>query len=345
MLYVARTDGIRSRLAHVRLTAASFGRRVARGTPLAFVCTGRQLPVADQRDRLDSYADRDSVRCLRVRSRERGLTVIDARGGGFVPDYTRVLVLGVEIDALTMDQSVERAEELIEAGGLHHHAVVNAGKLVLAQDDVDLRQALEAAAIVNADGQSVVWASRVLGEPLPERVAGIDFMDHLLARAAQRGWPVYFLGARDQVVRAVVEAETRRHPGLIVAGARNGYWTTEEESAVVSGVEGSGARILFVALPSPQKEWFVARHRGVLDDLLVVGVGGSFDVVAGVTKRAPEAWQRLGMEWAYRFVQEPGRMWKRYLVGNTRFIGLTGGEFIRRRNSRRRSRKGMGIDG
>lgn len=267
------------------------------------------------------------------RPRTRSTATIGLKGGCVHGD-ARVEVLGVEVDALTMDQTIDRAQELIEAGGLHHHAVVNAGKLVLAQDDADLRDALAAAAIVNADGQSVVWASRVLGEPLPERVAGIDFMDHLLARAALRGWPVYFLGARDEVVRAVVDVETQRHPGLVVAGWRNGYWSSDEEDAVVAGVAASGARVLFVALPSPEKEWFVARHRASLDDLLVVGVGGSFDVVAGVTKRAPETWQRLGMEWAYRFVQEPGRMWKRYLVGNSRFIGLTGREYVRRRRGR-----------
>lgn len=260
-------------------------------------------------------------------------------------DRTRVAVLGVEIDALTMDESVERAQELIEAGGVHHHAVVNAGKLVLAQDDADLRQALAAAAIVNADGQSVVWASRALGEPLPERVAGIDFMDRLLGRAALEGWPVYFLGARDDVVGAVVEVERRRHRGLVVSGWRNGYWSEAEEDSVVAEVAASAARILFIALPSPEKEWFVARHRGSLDDLLVVGVGGSFDVVAGVTKRAPEAWQKLGMEWAYRFVQEPGRMWKRYLVGNSRFIGLTGSEYFSRRQFGRKHTRGDRSDG
>lgn len=247
----------------------------------------------------------------------------------------RVELLGVKIDALTMDQTLDLAQELLEGGGVHHHAVVNAGKLVLAQDDPALRQALDDAAIVNADGQSVVWASRVIGDPLPERVAGIDFMDHLLRRAAEQGWPVYFLGAHQAIVEKVTDVERSRHPGLVVAGFRNGYWTTDEEEEVAALVATSGARVLFVALPSPQKEWFVARRREVLDDLLIVGVGGSFDVVAGATRRAPESWQNLGMEWAFRLAQEPGRMWKRYLLGNSRFVGLAVSEYFRRRSLRR----------
>lgn len=234
----------------------------------------------------------------------------------------RVRILGVDVDSLTMEQTIQRARELIDQGGVHHHAVVNAGKLVTAQKDADLLKALAQAAIVNADGQSVVWASFVLGDPLSERVAGIDFMERLLGEAALSGWPVYFLGAREEVVKEVVQREIDRHPGLVVAGFRNGYWDARDETQVVADIVHSKAQILLIAFSSPQKEHFVARHRDTFRDLFVVGVGGSFDVVAGRLERAPESWQRYGMEWAFRLKQEPRRMWRRYAIGNTQFVRL-----------------------
>lgn len=243
-------------------------------------------------------------------------------------DDKRDHVFGLPMDLLTMEESIDRAERLIETGLPHQHVVLNAAKVVKAQTDVELRESIEQAAIVNIDGQAVVWAARFLGVDAPERVAGIDFMDALLARAAERGWSVYFLGATDAVVDTVVAAEQDRHPGLRVAGWRNGFWTPEEEADVVAGIAATNPDILLLAMPTPKKERFAAAHLHAFGASLVVGVGGSFDVVAGITARAPRWMQRAGLEWLHRLLQEPGRMWKRYLVGNSQFLALVARERI-----------------
>jgi N-acetylglucosaminyldiphosphoundecaprenol N-acetyl-beta-D-mannosaminyltransferase len=232
-------------------------------------------------------------------------------------------VFGVPLHPLTMEQTVDRVEQLVRSGGTHQHVVLNAAKVVQLADDIDLRDVVRSCSLVNADGQAVVWAGRLLGVAVPERVTGIDLMERLLARAAERGWPVYFLGATDDVVRRVAEIETMRHPGLIVAGHRDGFWSADEEGAVVAAVAAARPTLLFVALPTPAKERFLARNIDRLGVAFAMGVGGSFDVVAGVTRRAPGWMQRLGLEWAFRLGQEPRRMFRRYLVGNSRFIALT----------------------
>ena len=241
----------------------------------------------------------------------------------------RTTLFSLPIDVLSMEESVDEAERLIDAGGCHQHVVVNAAKIVKAETDVELRSSIEHAAIVNIDGQAVVWAARALGARVPERVAGIDFMDELLARAAARGWSVYFLGATDEVVARVVEVEQARHTGLRVAGWRNGFWSKDEEAEVVEAIAAAAPTIVLLAIPSPTKERFAATHLEAMGASLVVGVGGSFDVVAGVTRRAPRWMQRAGLEWLYRLLQEPGRMWKRYLVGNSRFLAMVARELLR----------------
>lgn len=246
----------------------------------------------------------------------------------------REVVVGrANIDCLTFAETMDALSVLIETPGVHQQAVVNAGKVVAAQTDDDLLAALDACDIVNADGMSVVWASRLLGTPLPERVTGIDLMYALFQCAAERGWGVYLLGALPNVVATVATTVQLAYPGLRIAGARDGYWTGAEDNEVVDAVRASGARLLFVAMPSPRKEHWVARHRAKLGVNLVMGVGGSFDVIAGVTRRAPLWMQRSGLEWVFRFIQEPQRMWRRYLVGNAQFVGIIARQFWQRRSA------------
>lgn len=251
----------------------------------------------------------------------------DARALG----RTRVQVFGLPLDVLTMQETVERVAELVATGRPHQHVVLNAAKVVLCEDDLEMRDIVSDCALVNADGQAVVWAARLLGEPVPERVAGIDLMENVLARAATEGWPVYFLGAAEEVVSKVVEIERERHAGLVVAGYRNGFWTAEQEDAVVADIAASGAKVLLVAVPTPRKERFLAKHMDTLGVEFQMGVGGSFDVVAGVVTRAPRWMQKAGLEWTWRLLHEPRRMFRRYLVGNSRFIWLTAREWWRGR--------------
>lgn len=237
-------------------------------------------------------------------------------------------ILGLPIDSLTMNQSVERCDELIRERG-HQHVVVNAAKAVMADRDTTLSGIIRNCALINADGQSIVWASKLLRRGLPERVAGIDLMERLLQLAPERSYSVYLLGATEEVVRKVQRTFADR--GVHVVGARNGFWAPDEEHEVVDDIAALSPDILFVAMPSPRKEFFLAQNLERLNVGLAFGVGGSFDIVAGKTRRAPLWMQKMGLEWFYRFLEEPRRMFKRYLIGNIRFLLLVSKFLLQRR--------------
>jgi N-acetylglucosaminyldiphosphoundecaprenol N-acetyl-beta-D-mannosaminyltransferase len=242
----------------------------------------------------------------------------------------RTHVLGCEIDSVTMTEALERAEDVIEQRGYVQHMAVNAAKLVAAARDARLRDAIAASELVTADGQAVVWASRLLGDPLPERVAGIDLMNALLARAAERGWRVFLLGARRTVLDEAAKRIRERDGRIRIAGCRDGYFTADEEPAVVSDIAAAQADILFVGMSSPKKELFLRAHGRSLGIPFVMGVGGAFDILAGKTRRAPLLLQRLGLEWLFRLVQEPRRLFRRYAETNLRFLALVLAERLRR---------------
>lgn len=222
-----------------------------------------------------------------------------------------------------MYRTLEVIDEAIQNNKHINHVVINAGKVVAMQTDKQLYESVVSCDLINADGQSIVWAGRFLGLQIPERVAGIDLMQNLVRLAHEKGYKCFFLGAKEEVVKKVVDLYTEKYSSSIIAGYRNGYFKQDEEEEVAKQIAASNAQILFVAISSPKKENFQYKYREHLKNInFTMGVGGSFDVIAGVTKRAPEWMQRIGLEWFYRFLQEPGRMWKRYLVGNSKFIYL-----------------------
>ncbi|MBZ9777932.1 WecB/TagA/CpsF family glycosyltransferase [Psychroflexus sp. CAK8W] len=223
-----------------------------------------------------------------------------------------------------MLETLDLIDESIQKGKHIHHSVVNAGKIVSMQEDVQLRESVNGADIINADGQAVIWASKILKQPIKERVAGIDLMENLVELAHHKGYKIYCLGAKEDIVGKVVQDYKQNYSEELIAGYRNGYFSKEEEQGIAQEIADSGANMLFVAISSPKKENFLYEHREVLKKVnFIMGVGGSFDVISGKTKRAPLWMQKSGLEWFYRFLQEPKRMWKRYLIGNTKFIFLT----------------------
>lgn len=222
-----------------------------------------------------------------------------------------------------MQETLQLVDESIIKERQLHHVVVNAGKIVAMQDDLQLRHSVNESDLISADGQSVVWASKVLGKPLKERVAGIDLMVNLVQLAYKKKYKIFFFGAKEEVVRKVVDTYANQYSPDIIAGYRNGYFKKEEEQSIAQEIGESGANILFVAISSPTKENFLFENKILLQKInFVMGVGGSFDVVAGKVKRAPLWMQKVGLEWFYRFAQEPRRMWKRYLIGNSKFLFL-----------------------
>src|SRR5690606_8181421 len=204
-------------------------------------------------------------------------------------------LMNCPVHVLTMQQTIAEIERNIQQGKQIHHVVVNAAKLVNMQTDKNLYDSVVNCDIINADGQSVVWASRWLNKPLPERVAGADLMVNLMELAGQKGYTAYFLGAKEEVVRKIVDIYTEKFGEKIVAGYRNGYYTIEEEASTAQDIANSGAEFLFVAITSPKKEIFLNKYKDVIKTPFIMGVGGTFDVISGKTKRAPLWMQKNGL--------------------------------------------------
>ena len=235
-----------------------------------------------------------------------------------------IYILGTPVHNLTMQETLDIINDTIINEQHIHHTVVNAGKIVAMHENPELKESVINADIINADGLPVVWASKILGQPLKERVAGIDLMERLVEMAYHKNYKAFFFGAREEIVKQIVDKYTEKYSPSIIAGYRNGYFKKEEERAIAEQIANSKANILFVAISSPTKENFLYQNKDILNKInFIMGVGGSFDVVAGHVKRAPVWMQKVGLEWLFRVYQEPRRMFKRYLVGNTKFIVLT----------------------
>lgn len=232
-------------------------------------------------------------------------------------------LLNSRVDNYSMQETLSMIDTCIENHQQIHHVVVNASKIVAMQKDGELRKSVNESDLVNADGQAVVWASRLLCKPLKERVAGIDLMVSLIELAHKKNYSIFLLGAKEEVVKKVVDIYTSKYSSNIIAGYRNGYFSKEDEKDIAKQISASNANMLFVGISSPTKENFLYQNKELLKNInFIMGVGGSFDVVSGKVKRAPLWMQKNGLEWFYRFIQEPKRMWKRYLIGNSKFILL-----------------------
>jgi N-acetylglucosaminyldiphosphoundecaprenol N-acetyl-beta-D-mannosaminyltransferase len=230
-----------------------------------------------------------------------------------------------------MEETVARCDELIQAREPSRQTSMNAAKLVAIRRNAKLRSSVSRSQIVSADGQAIVWAARFLGERVPERVAGIDLMSGLLALAERKGYSIFVLGARRDVLEAAITEIRHRYPKLEVSGYRDGYFDERETSAVLQEIRSAEPDILFVAMSSPEKDYFVDIAAEQIGVPFAMGVGGSIDVVAGLVKRAPLWVQGAGLEWLFRLLQEPRRLARRYAVTNAVFVWLVLCEFVRRR--------------
>ena len=230
--------------------------------------------------------------------------------------------LGVPIHLLTMRETEARIVAAMRDRRPVQHVAMNVAKFVNLQRDAELQRDVFGADLVSVDGMGILIGARMLGVRAPERVTGVDLMETLLARCEREGFRPYLLGARPEVLEQAVRELARRHPSLRLAGSRHGYFTAAEEAEIVADIRAAAPDCLFVGMPTPRKERFMARHRDALGASFVMGVGGGIDILAGHVRRAPVAWQRSGLEWLYRIWQEPGRMWRRYLVTNVAYAGI-----------------------
>ena len=236
----------------------------------------------------------------------------------------RIDLLGCPLDILSLDQAVLRVDLAMRLKIPMRHVALNTAKLIGMRENPDLYDDVVSSDLITADGMGIVLAARAMGHQIPGRVTGIDLMEALLGLCARKGYRPYILGARHEVLKTALRRIRARHPKLVLAGARNGFFGPEDEVDIVERINASGADCLFVGIPTPIKERFLSRNHGNLSPAFAMGVGGSIDVMAGLVPRAPEWMQRNGMEWLHRTLQEPQRMWRRYLVSNAKFAVILG---------------------
>jgi len=241
----------------------------------------------------------------------------------------RVRFLNGRFDPLTLQQTVDAVFSLLHSGQRGWVCTVNVAILMMMRADMRLQDFVDRAALVVADGQPLIWCAPWLGQSLPERVAGVELVDALCERAAGEGKRVYLLGATQEVVTRAALRLRDRFPGLQVACA-NGYFSKEEAPARAAQIRASASEFLLVGLGVPRQEYFLEEHWDHLGVDVAVGVGGSFDVLAGLRARAPKWMQLIGMEWFFRLIQEPRRLFARYLVTNTQFFWLVACALVRR---------------
>ncbi|WP_447584582.1 WecB/TagA/CpsF family glycosyltransferase [Streptococcus pasteurianus] len=230
-------------------------------------------------------------------------------------------ILGVKIHPLTMTETVETVEqEFIQKKIPLHLMGVNADKINQCIDNPEMKEIVNNCAIVNADGASVVLAGKYLGVNIPERVAGIDLMQELLSLSEEKEYTVYFLGAKEDVIQKMLTNFQQSYPKLKVAGYQNGYFKDDEVDRISLDIATKSPQIVFVGITSPKKEILIEKFMKDGIESVFMGVGGSFDVLSGTIKRAPMWMQKVNLEWLFRVANEPRRLFKRYFIGNTKFI-------------------------
>jgi N-acetylglucosaminyldiphosphoundecaprenol N-acetyl-beta-D-mannosaminyltransferase len=236
-----------------------------------------------------------------------------------------LIILGTPIDDVTMAEALDRIESFIiigrATGKNHQIATINADFVVKSLHDAELRLILQETDMATADGMPLVWSARLLGVPLTSRVTGVDMVPALAERAAQRGFSIFFLGAAPGVAEQAAAVLKQQYPGLRIAGvlSPSAQAIQNNDPTIVAACRAAQPDILLVALGNPKQEKWIARHADTLGIPVMMGVGGTFDFIAQITKRAPRWMQQAGLEWLHRLVQEPGRLWRRYAID---FIGF-----------------------
>ena len=219
----------------------------------------------------------------------------------------RVEILGVKVDAVTMTQAVESVEKLIAAKKNSLIATANAEMLLMSTHDGELKTILNAAALVVPDGAGTVWAAHHLGYDMPERVAGFDLVQELMKISPSKGYKFFLFGSAPGIADKAKAKAEELYPGIKIVGTRNGYFTADDEPEIIAQIKTSTPDVLLAALGVPKQEKWLYAHKQELGVPVSIGVGGTFDVMAGVVKRAPLWMQRAKLEWLYRAMLQPSR--------------------------------------
>jgi N-acetylglucosaminyldiphosphoundecaprenol N-acetyl-beta-D-mannosaminyltransferase len=230
-----------------------------------------------------------------------------------MPDKAQISILGIRVDNVTYEEALIRMEGFISDGQPHQVVTVNPEFIMTAREDPRFANILNLAHLALPDGQGLLWAARILGTPLRERVTGVDTLIGTAALAAEKGYRVYLLGAAEGVAEAAGRELARRYPGLEIVGTYAGSPTLDEEEDILNMIWQARPQVLFVAYGAPQQDKWIARNLSRLGVPVAMGVGGAFDFISGQAKRAPRWLQRLGLEWLHRLYHQPWR-WRRMLI-------------------------------
>lgn len=240
----------------------------------------------------------------------------------------KIEFLGLKFDDLTLDEAVMKIERFIKEKKPHMVFTTGAEPIVRAHRDETLKRIYLNSDLLAIDSLGVYFAARLLGKPVREPVSGTRLMFRFLELKANMGYRLYFLGSKEQILKKAIENLEARHPNLNVVGWHHGYFDFENDSPVIKKIVKAKPDVLFVAMSTPLKERFISKNLEKMNVPVSIGVGGGVDVAAGYRKLAPRWLSKIGLEWLYRLVQEPARLWKRYVVTNSVFIGLVLKEFF-----------------
>ena len=244
--------------------------------------------------------------------------------------YSPKTILNCPFHPVREADVLQWSKELLNSSQRGYLTTVNVAILMMMRTDKKLHGFIQKSTMIVADGQPIIWLSKLLGKPLPGRVAGVDLCQSLARMAAQNGKTIFLLGASNEVVKQARQHLKTDNPDLMIVGAKNGYFSGKETELRVQEIKNSGADILFVAMGVPRQEQFLQDNWDQLGVKLAIPVGGSFDVIAGYKKRAPKWMQNFGLEWSFRLLQEPRRLAKRYAITNSKFIWLSIKALLRR---------------
>ncbi len=220
----------------------------------------------------------------------------------------RIHILGVGVDDVLIDDAIKHIDTLMQSGTLHQIVTVNPEFVMQAQRDERVKQVLNAASLATPDGVGILWAARWLGTPLRERVTGVALVERLAKQAAIRGWRIFFLGSAPGVAEKAAQVLRHRYAGLAVAGCYAGSPSIIEEPYVRQHVEDARPDIVLVAYGHPAQELWIARNQALLNVPIMIGVGGTFDELAGIVPVSPLWMDKLGLKWLWRLIQQPSRI-------------------------------------
>jgi len=246
-----------------------------------------------------------------------------------------MIILGCKLDPIDTGQATDAVLRFAREGAGAQVVTLGTEMVVYAQHDENYRRVVNESALSLCDTVGLLGAARSRGAKLRERVAGVELIEHLCARAGKEGLPVYLLGGAPGIAERAAEALRSRYPDLRVAGTRDGYFPDDESGAVAAAIRASGARILFAGLGFPRQEFWLSQHLAATGCGVGIGVGGSFDVLSGNVRRAPAGWRKAHLEWLYRLVTQPHR-WRRQLA-LPHFVLLVAGENFRNRFAREKT--------